>query len=248
MPQQFQISLSLSYVHVRLVWQKSALKTTYAVPQGFTENQVFATSGDRPGSFWRFSHGINLFGFRGSGVINVIRIPIVVQAVRAGIQYLPPCGWRSTNPPHALVVVAGDTAMKVHSWPGRGLSSGVKSAIARGDEIVHALNGSRFVEFHLTAMDQYNDFTMKLQDSEYDNRIIPLLNQSGTPKVLSWLLSKANTVTDDVPDKTATEWPVVALAQIEEQLEQSGNGVFGPVSNVEPQLRTVLRQMDPATF
>ncbi|KAK1461821.1 hypothetical protein CCUS01_01411 [Colletotrichum cuscutae] len=215
------------------------------VPKGFTENQVFAPSEDRESSLWRsISDGLKLFGFKESEVINVVRIPIVVQAVREGIQYLPPCDSGAINRPHALVAVVGDAAMTVHFWPGRGLNSGVKSGIALGDEIVHALNGGKFVGLPLTAMNQYNDFIMKLQDREHDKRSIPILNQSGTPETLGWLLSKANTV----PDNVAIEWLVGAMAQIAERLEQRGDWAFGPVANVEPQLRIVLRQMDSATL
>ncbi|KAI8316758.1 hypothetical protein K4K61_000036 [Colletotrichum sp. SAR11_59] len=140
--------------------------------------------------------------------------------------------------------VAGDAAMTVHFWPGRGLNSGVKSGIALGDEIVHALNAGKFVGLPLTAMQQYNDFIMKLQDREHDKRSIPILNQSGTPETLGWLLSKANTV----PDNVAIEWLVGAMSQIAERLEQRGDWAFQPVANVEPQLRIVLRQLDSETL
>ncbi|KAI8290551.1 hypothetical protein K4K60_005098 [Colletotrichum sp. SAR11_57] len=215
------------------------------IPPGFNENQVFAPSENRGGSLWRsISDGLKLFGFKESEVINVVRIPIVVQAVREGIQYLPPSDSASINRPHALVAVAGDAAMTVHFWPGRGLNSGVKSGIALGDEIVHALNAGKFVGLPLTAMQQYNDFIMKLQDREHDKRSIPILNQSGTPETLGWLLSKANTV----PDNVAIEWLVGAMSQIAERLEQRGDWAFQPVANVEPQLRIVLRQLDSETL
>ncbi|KAI8260065.1 hypothetical protein K4K58_002143 [Colletotrichum sp. SAR11_239] len=215
------------------------------IPPGFNENQVFAPSENRGGSLWRsISDGLKLFGFKESEVINVVRIPIVVQAVREGIQYLPPSDSASINRPHALVAVAGDAAMTVHFWPGRGLNSGVKSGIALGDEIVHALNASKFVGLPLTAMQQYNDFIMKLQDREHDKRSIPILNQYGTPETLGWLLSKANTV----PDNVAIEWLVGAMSQIAERLEQRGDWAFQPVANVEPQLRIVLRQLDSETL
>ncbi|KAI8233378.1 hypothetical protein K4K54_010588 [Colletotrichum sp. SAR 10_86] len=216
-----------------------------SIPPGFTENQVFAPSEDRGSSMWRsISDGLKLFGFKESEVINVVRIPIVVQAVREGIQYLPPSDSASINRPHGLVAVAGDAAMTVHFWPGRGLNSGVKSGIALGDEIVHALNAGKFVGLPLTAMQQYNNFIMKLQDREHDKRSIPILNQSGTPETLGWLLSKANTV----PDNVAIEWLVGAMSQIAERLEQRGDWAFQPVANVEPQLRIVLRQLDSETL
>jgi len=215
------------------------------IPDGFRESQVFAPSEDRGSSLWRsISDGLKLFGFKEDEVINVVRIPIVVQAVREGVQYLPPEDSRGVRRPHALVAVAGDAAMTVHFWPGRGLNSGIKSGIALGDEIVHALNTGRFVGLRLDAMKEYNEFLMKLQNREHDKRSIPILNQSGTPEMLGWLLSKADTV----PDQVAIEWLVGAMAQIAARLEQRADWAFPAVANVEPQLRIVLRQMHAVTL
>lgn len=174
-----------------------------SIPDGFSESQVFAPSEDRNSNLWKsIEDGLKLFGFKESEVINVVRIPIVVQAVREGVQTLPLEDSRSVRRPHALVAVAGDAAMTVHFWPGRGLNSGIKSGIALGDEICHALRGGRFAGLELSAMKEYNDFIMKLQNREHDRRSIPILNQSGTPETLGWLLSNAQSV----PDEVAVEW------------------------------------------
>jgi 2-polyprenyl-6-methoxyphenol hydroxylase-like FAD-dependent oxidoreductase len=169
------------------------------IPEGFDRSQVFAPSEDRDGPLWKsIEDGLKLFGFKESEVINVVRIPIVVQAVREGVQQLPPGDAKSITRPHALVAVAGDAAMTVHFWPGRGLNSGIKSGIALGDEIVQALNDGRFIRLPLDAMKEYNDFILKLQDREHDKRSIPILNQSGSPEMLGWMLSKAHSVPDNV--------------------------------------------------
>jgi len=170
-----------------------------SVPPGFEERQVFSPSEDRESPLWKsIEDGLKLFGFKEDEVINVVRIPIVVQAVREGVQYLPPEDSKSVARPRALVAVAGDAAMTVHFWPGRGLNSGIKAGIALGDELVHALNSGRFVGLPIDAMKEYNDFILKLQDREHDKRSIPILNQSGSPEMLGWLLSKAHTVPDNV--------------------------------------------------
>lgn len=169
------------------------------IPEGFDRSQVFAPSEDRDGPLWKsIEDGLKLFGFKENEVINVVRIPIVVQAVREGVQQLPPGDAINISRPHALVAVAGDAAMTVHFWPGRGLNSGIKSGIALGDEIVQALNDGRFIRLPLNAMKEYNDFILKLQDREHDKRSIPILNQSGSPEMLGWLLSKAQSVPDNV--------------------------------------------------
>jgi 2-polyprenyl-6-methoxyphenol hydroxylase-like FAD-dependent oxidoreductase len=215
------------------------------LPPGFEEGQVFAPSEDKDSALWKsIDDGLKLFGFKESEVINVVRIPIVVQAVREGVQHLPPADSLAINRPHALVAVAGDAAMTVHFWPGRGLNSGIKSGIALGDEIVHALNSGRFVGLPLDAMKEYNDFILKLQDREHDKRSIPILNQSGTPEMLGWLLGKAHTV----PDEVAIEWLIGAMTQIAERLEKRSDWTYEPVANVEPQLRIVLRQLNSTTL
>ncbi|KAK4167843.1 hypothetical protein QBC43DRAFT_361449 [Cladorrhinum sp. PSN259] len=215
------------------------------VPEGFTESQVFAPSEDRGSNLWKsIEDGLKLFGFKESEVINVVRIPIVVQAVREGVQMLPLEDSRSVRRPHGLVAVAGDAAMTVHFWPGRGLNSGIKSGIALGDEICHALRGGRFAGLELRAMKEYNDFIMKLQNREHDKRSIPILNQSGTPETLGWLLSNAQSV----PDEVAVEWLVGAMTQIADRLEQRPDWYFPHEANIEPQIRIVLRQLHSLTL
>ncbi|KAK1777047.1 hypothetical protein QBC45DRAFT_417659 [Copromyces sp. CBS 386.78] len=216
-----------------------------SVPEGFTENRVFKPSEHRDSSLWKsIEDGLKLFGLKESEVINVVRIPIVVQAVREGVQQLPLEDSRFVRRPHALVAVAGDAAMTVHFWPGRGLNSGIKAGIAFGDELVHALNREEFAGLPLSSMKHYNDFILKLQDREHDKRSIPILNQSGTPETLDWLLKQASSV----PDNVAIDWLVGAMTQIADRLEQREDWYFKPEINVEAQIRIVLRQMHSLTL
>ncbi|KAM7214167.1 hypothetical protein V8F06_010482 [Rhypophila decipiens] len=214
-------------------------------PEGEKEGRVFRPSTMRETNLWKsIEDGLKLFGFKEEEVINVVRIPIVVQAVREGVRQLPLEDSRFVKRPHALVAVAGDAAMTVHFWPGRGLNSGIKAGIALGDEIMHALNGGRFVGLGLGAMKEYNDFIMKLQGREHDKRSIPILNQSGSPEMLGWLLKQAQAV----PDTVAIEWLVGAMTQIAERLEQRADWYFPREVNIEPQIRIVLRQMHSLTL
>ncbi|KAK4185579.1 hypothetical protein QBC35DRAFT_389169 [Podospora australis] len=216
-----------------------------SIPEGFDESRVFAPSEDRNSALWKsIEDGLKLFGFKESEVINVVRIPIVVQAVREGVQMLPVSDSEYVSRPHALVAVAGDAAMTVHFWPGRGLNSGIKAGIALGDEICHALRGGKFAGLELKAMKEYNDFIMKLQNREHDKRSIPILNQSGAPEMLGWLLDKAQSV----PDEVAIEWLVGAMTQIAERLETRPDWNFPPEGNIEPQIRIVLRQLNSLTL
>lgn len=216
-----------------------------SVPEGFDESQVFAPSENRDSPVWTsISDGLKLFGFKEEEVINVVRIPIVVQAVKEGIQLLPSAETPNIHRPRAIVAVAGDAAMTVHFWPGRGLNSGMKSGIALGDELVHALNHGKFIGMPLDALAEYNKFILKLQGREHDKRSIPILNQSGSPEMLGWLLEKASAV----PDNVAIEWLVGAMTQIAARLEERDDWAFGAIQNVEPQLRIVLRQLSSQTL
>ena len=88
-----------------------------SLPEGFHEGNVFAPSEDRGSSLWKsIEDGLKLFGFKESEVINVVRIPIVVQAVREGVRMLPLEDSRFVHRPHAIAAVAGDAAMTVHFW------------------------------------------------------------------------------------------------------------------------------------
>lgn len=214
-------------------------------PSGFEEAQIFAPSEDRESALWQtIEDGLKLFGFKESDVINVVRIPIVVQAVREGVQYLPQGETPQLCRPRALTAVSGDAAMTVHFWPGRGLNSGIKSGMALGDELVFALNHGKFEGLDITALKEYNDFILKLQDREHDKRSIPILNQSGTPETLGWLLEKASSI----PDTVAVDWLVGAMTQIADRLQRRGDWPFEIVDNVEPQIRIVLRQLRSLTL
>ncbi|KAI6781955.1 uncharacterized protein J7T54_005166 [Emericellopsis cladophorae] len=216
-----------------------------SLPAGFEPGQLFRPSTDRQSPLWQsIEDGLKLFGFKESEVINVVRILIVVQAVGEGVQYLPHGETPSLRRPHALVAVAGDAAMTVHFWPGRGLNSGIKSGMALGDELVHALDTGRFVGLGLDSMKEYNDFIMKLQGREHDKRSIPILNQSGAPETLGWLLDKAGAV----PDQVAVEWLVGAMVQIASRLETRRDWPFEVVPNIAPQIRIVLRQLRARTL
>jgi 2-polyprenyl-6-methoxyphenol hydroxylase-like FAD-dependent oxidoreductase len=221
------------------------LRVDGRVPEGFKESQVFAPSEDRQSILWKaIEDGLKLFGFKESEIINIVRIPIVVQAVRQVVQQLPPGDAWAIHRPHALVAVAGDAAMTVHFWPGRGLNSGIKSGIALADEIALALNNGRFLGLPLKAMTEYEAFMQKLQRREHDKRSIPILNQSGSPEMLSWLLSKAQSV----PDNVAIEWLVGAMLQIANRLQARADWPFEPMINIEPELRDVLGQVASMTL
>ncbi len=93
-------------------------------------------------------------------------------------------------------------------------------------------------------MKEYNDFILKLQNREHDKRSIPILNQSGTPETLGWLLSQANSV----PDEVAIDWLVGAMVQIGTRLQRRDDWAFTKIEGMEDQIRIILRHLNSLTL
>lgn len=220
------------------------IRMSGCLPAGFLPYQVFAPSEHRASSLWRsIEDGLKLFGFELSEVVNIVRIPIVVQAAKQTVQHLPLTeGTRR----HAIATLIGDAAMTVHFWPGTGLNSGIKSGIALGDEILYALQSGHLIGLHSNALNGYNQFMLRLQDREHDQRSIPILNLSGTPETLAWLLNKAHVVPYDV----AIDWLILTILQIATRLQMRKDWHFKPMAmhNIETKVREVLMHLDPRTL
>ena len=105
-------------------------------------------------------------------------------------------------------------------------------------------DGQPLADDIISAMDEYNDFILRLQAREHDRRSLPILYQSGAPETLGWLLGAA----PKVPDVVAVEWLIRAMTQIASRLERRADWAFEPVANIEPQLRIVLRQLSSTTL
>ncbi|XMA10910.1 hypothetical protein WAI453_003701 [Rhynchosporium graminicola] len=209
------------------------------LPPGFETHQLFAPS-ENGGALWKsIKEGLKLFGFDIEDVVNVVRIPIVVQAVKDCVQHMP-----HVARPHALVALVGDAAMTVHFWPGTGLNSGIKSGIALANEITDAFHDGQLTGLPISAVRGYTEFMLRLQVREHDQRSIPILNLSGTPEMLAWLLERAH----EVPQKVAIEWLIDTMGQIATRLQMRQDWVWKPVRNIKKQLREVLMQLDLRTL
>ncbi|KAL2069304.1 hypothetical protein VTL71DRAFT_15642 [Oculimacula yallundae] len=193
------------------------------LPPGFEAYQVFAPS-DTGGTLWKsIMEGLKLFGFNIKDIVNVVRIPIVIQAVKDCVQRIP-----QTTRPHAIAALVGDAAMTVHFWPGTGLNCGIKSGIALADAIVDALRNGHLIGLPRAALGGYTEFMLELQSREHDQRSIPILDLSGTPNMLAWLLAKAH--------------------EIATRLQKREEWALKPVKNIEEQVREVLQQLDLRTL
>ncbi|KAK1990891.1 hypothetical protein LX36DRAFT_647240 [Colletotrichum falcatum] len=224
----------------------SCLRVNGRVPEGFRESQVFAPSQEPDSPLWKaILDGLELYGFRQCEVTNIVRIPIVVRRINKAVeQLLPRCGSSALRRPHGLVALAGDAAMTVHFWPGRGANSGMKSGIAWADEVARALMRGRFVGLGTASLGPYHDFLQKLQEREHGGRSLPIVRQTGDPDTMAWLMRNARLI----PRHVAMEWLVGQMRRDAIRIQRREDWAFEQVANLEPQLRAILDKMHPVTL
>ncbi|KAK2036652.1 hypothetical protein LZ31DRAFT_561009 [Colletotrichum somersetense] len=223
----------------------SCLKVNGCLPEGFQENQVFAPSQEPNSPLWKaILDGLELYGFKQCEVINIVRIPIVVRRINKAIERLPECDSSALRRPHGLVTLAGDAAMTVHFWPGRGANSGMKAGIAWADEVARALMHTQFVGLQTASLGLYHDFLQKLQEREHGGRSLPIVRQTGDPNMMAWLMRNARLI----PQHVAMEWLVGQMRRDGVRIQKREDWAFEQVTNLEPQLRDILEKMHPVTL
>jgi hypothetical protein len=146
--------------------------------------------------FWnRIKDGLHLFGIDEQDVTEIAGIPINDWACKLGCKAIG-----SRVRPNALVFVVGDAALSVHVWPGRGLNSGLKTAIACADMIASVAHKEHVVHLRPSAFSRYTDYLNQLEIREHEGRSLFVVNQSGDPEIL---LKKLNFEPALIPDASA---------------------------------------------
>ncbi|KAK1489335.1 hypothetical protein CCUS01_03382 [Colletotrichum cuscutae] len=140
--------------------------------------------------------------------------------------------------------LAGDAAMTVHFWPGRGANSGMKAGIAWADEVARALFHGQFVGLQTSSLGMYHDFLQKLQEREHGGRSLPIVKQTGDPDMMAWLMRNARLI----PHHVAMEWLVGQMRRDGVRIQRRADWAFEQVNNLEPQLREILEKMDVVTI
>ncbi|KAF4773909.1 hypothetical protein HER10_EVM0006392 [Colletotrichum scovillei] len=223
----------------------SCLKVDDCLPHGFEENQVFAPSQQPDSPLWKaILDGLELYGFKQCEVKNIVRIPIVVRRINKAVEQIPQCDSAALRRPHGLVALAGDAAMTVHFWPGRGANSGMKAGIAWADEVARALFHGQFVGLQTSSLGMYHDFLQKLQEREHGGRSLPIVKQTGDPDMMAWLMRNARLI----PHHVAMEWLVGQMRRDGVRIQRRADWAFEQVNNLEPQLREILEKMDAVTI
>ncbi|KAK1476428.1 hypothetical protein CABS01_15430 [Colletotrichum abscissum] len=223
----------------------SCLKVNDCLPHGFEENQVFAPSQQPDSPLWKaILDGLELYGFKQCELKNIVRIPIVVRRINKAVEQVPQCDSTALRRPHGLVALAGDAAMTVHFWPGRGANSGMKAGIAWADEVTRALFHGQFVGLQTSSLGMYHDFLQKLQEREHGGRSLPIVKQTGDPDMMAWLMRNARLI----PHHVAMEWLVGQMRRDGVRIQRRADWAFEQVNNLEPQLREILEKMDVVTI
>ena len=113
--------------------------------------------------------------------INVRHASIVVRELRYEIETAQPTADREEKHYRtALAFLAGDAAMNVHFWPGRGMNSGMKGAMALARNIVRActVNNAIQIRTPLRFLDflEYEGFMARLRGREQQGRSLRVLS------------------------------------------------------------------------
>ncbi|KAI1079797.1 hypothetical protein F5B20DRAFT_590335 [Whalleya microplaca] len=219
------------------------LRTQNRLPQDFTPYKVFEPSLDSNNELWiAILDGLKLYGLEEGDVTSISRVLIKVRGMDKVVKSLPRSEFKLLRRPNYQVSLAGDAALTHHFWPGRGMNSGIKSAVAWADEVVQSLEENRLVYLRPEALKAYEDFLNKLAERENDHI------STGIPEKLADMLEKAKSPPDgdDAMDrmiyKTKNAWDLLESRGVGDPMSLlSERGVKQILSQVSP---LTLRQMD----
>lgn len=224
----------------------ACIRTDGVVPPGFAEGQVFAPY-DENSSFWQsIADGLRLFGFEQTDVKSIVRIPINLMGVKTATKTVS-LDSETRRRPHCLVSLVGDSALTHHFWPGRGMNSGIKAAIAWSNQVSDLILERNEGLFRLEprALEPFLDFMKDLRVREHSQRSLVIQENCGSPEIMEKNLRQAHTL-DEHDRKIAPELRqrVVDFAK---SLEGRGTprwphhkikGLGGIVMKILSQLRT----------
>lgn len=149
-----------------------------------TALQIFAPYRDKSPLWQAIQDGLELFGFKEENIDNIVRIPITLTGVSTPTKTarLHP----ATTParrPHFLVSLVGDSALSHHFWAGRGMNSGIKSAVAWANQVSNLILRDSvdlvgLVELREEILAPYARFVENLKRREHEGRSFHILNQT----------------------------------------------------------------------
>lgn len=171
----------------------ACIRTDEIVPTGFVEGQVFAPYDENSILWQSISDGLRLFGFEEANVKSIVRIPINLLGVRTATKAVT-LESETRRHPHCLVSLAGDSALTHHFWPGRGMNSGMKAAVAWSNQISDIIlaRNEGLSSLDPRALDPFLDFMRRLREREHDQRSFVIQDHSGSPERVEENLKQAH--------------------------------------------------------
>ncbi|KAK2601318.1 hypothetical protein N8I77_010776 [Diaporthe amygdali] len=176
-----------------------------AEPPGISQDQIFAPY-DAKSSLWEsISDGLQLFGFDEVDVKSIVRIPINLVGVKIATKAIALESGTRLHP-HCLVSLAGDSALTHHFWPGRGMNSGIKAAIAWAHQISDLVleRGGGFAGLDPVALSPFQEFMQQLRQREHNQRSFVIQATSGAPERMEAKLRQAS-------EQRAPDWKTVPV-------------------------------------
>lgn len=171
----------------------TCIRTGGVVPPGFTTGQIFAPYDERSHLWGSIEDGLHLFGFEEKDVKSIVRIPINLMGVSTATKMVT-LESRTRRHPYCLVSLAGDSALTHHFWPGRGMNSGMKAAIAWSNQVADLIlerkGGLVGLEPH--ALNPFLDFMKRLRHREHTQRSFVIQKTSGSPERMEENMRKAH--------------------------------------------------------
>lgn len=171
----------------------ACIRTDGVIPPDFAEDQVFAPCDENSILWQSISDGLGLFGFEQTDVKSIVRIPIVLMGVETVTKAVT-LETETRAHPHCLVSLAGDAALTHHFWPGRGMNSGMKAAIAWSNQVSDLIleRNEGLLGLKPRALDPFLDFMKSLREREHTKRSLVLQNNSGSPEKMEEILNQAH--------------------------------------------------------
>lgn len=162
-----------------------------------TEKDIFAPYNENSSLWQSILDGLKLFGFKENEVKSIVRIPISLIGVRTATKKVT-LDSQTRLHPHCLVSLAGDSALTHHFWPGRGMNSGIKAAIAWSTQVADLIleRNEGLVGLDPSALNPFLEFMERLREREHARRSLVILNTSGSPENLLECLTRAHNLSE----------------------------------------------------
>lgn len=224
----------------------ACIRKSGTLPAGCKEEQVFAPYHENS-TLWRsISDGLRLFGFKETDVKNIVRIPINLIGVKTATKTVRLKSQKRRHD-HCLVSLAGDSALTHHFWPGRGMNSGIKSAIAWSNQVSDLILERKegLVDFRSAALGPYSDFMQKLREREHKDRSLVIQDAAGLPERMQEHIQQAHKLSE--PNWKIDPELCERLLTFARRLENRGNWPHKKINDLSGMVMSILCRLDATT-